>query len=299
LAAAIRKYKGEASVAQVQAMDDLPFEKLVQLFIQARSKDYEALTREAKKLISRNKREPGELARLRRRFQEITAIDFFNSPLRGRVEALLESADSVGQSKSIPESARKFKRQYGSGGIAVFDSEGNRVGDVKVDAHPESFQLETNGPRIFVNLPHSQKVLVIDRNKSAVVASWTTDDAQANFPTALDETDGRLFIICRKPAGLLVLDTTSGSMVAKLPTVGDSDDLFYDQRRKRLYSSDGEGKVIVYQQQDADHYSQIAEIETVKGARTSLFVPQLSRLFVAVRQEGGNTAAIRVYEATD
>jgi len=299
LAAAIRKYKGEASVAQVHAMDDLPFEKLVQLFIQARSKDYEALTREAKKLISRNKREPGELARLRRRFQEITAIDFFNSPLRGRVEALLESADSVGQSKSIPESARKFKRQYGSGGIAVFDSEGNRVGDVKVDAHPESFQLETNGPRIFVNLPHSQKVLVIDRNKSAVVASWTTDDAQANFPTALDETDGRLFIICRKPAGLLVLDTTSGSMVAKLPTVGDSDDLFYDQRRKRLYSSDGEGKVIVYQQQDADHYSQIAEIETVKGARTSLFVPQLSRLFMAVRQEGGNTAAIRVYEATD
>ena len=251
MAAAIRKYKGEASVAQVQAMDDLPFEKLVQLFIQARSKDYEALTREAKKLISRNKREPGELARLRRRFQEITAIDFFNSPLRGRVEALLESADSVGQSKSIPESARKFKRQYGSGGIAVFDSEGNRVGDVKVDAHPEPFQLETNGPRIFVNLPHSQKVLVIDRNKSAVVASWTTDDAQANFPTALDETDGRLFIICRKPAGLLVLDTTSGSMVAKLPTVGDSDDLFYDQRRKRLYSSDGEGKVIVYQQQDA------------------------------------------------
>jgi len=96
-----------------------------------------------------------------------------------------------------------------------------------------------------------------------------------------------------------VLDTTSGSMVAKLPTVGDSDDLFYDQRRKRLYSSDGEGKVIVYQQQDADHYSQIAEIETVKGARTSLFVPQLSRLFMAVRQEGGNTAAIRVYEATD
>ena len=68
---------------------------------------------------------------------------------------------------------------------------------------------------------------------------------------------------------------------------------------ERDHSSGGEGKVIVYQQQDADHYSQIAEIETVKGARTSPFVPQLSRLFVAVRQEGGNRAAIRVYEATD
>lgn len=112
LATAIRKYKGDASVVQVQAMDDLPSEKLVQLFIQARSKDYEGLTREAKKFIHRNKREPGELARLRRRFQEITAIDFFNSPLRGRVEALLESADSIGQSKAIPESTKKAKKQY-------------------------------------------------------------------------------------------------------------------------------------------------------------------------------------------
>jgi len=112
LATAIRKYKGEASVVQVQAMDDLPSEKLVQLFTHARSRDYEAITREAKKLISRNKREPGELARLRRRFQEITAIDFFNSPLRGRVEALLQSADSIGRSKTIPESARKTKKQY-------------------------------------------------------------------------------------------------------------------------------------------------------------------------------------------
>src|SRR5262245_50306599 len=112
LAAAIRKYNGQASVAQLQAIDDLPSEKLVQLFIQARSKDYETLIREVKKLVSRSKREPGELARLRRRFQEITSIDFFNSPLRGRVEALLERADSIGQSKAIPESARKTKKQY-------------------------------------------------------------------------------------------------------------------------------------------------------------------------------------------
>ena len=112
LATAIRNYRGQASVVQVQAMDDLPSEKLVQLFIQARSKDYETLMREGKKLISRNKRQPGDLARLRRRFQETTAIDFFNSPLRGRVEALLESVDSIGQSKAIAESARRIKKQY-------------------------------------------------------------------------------------------------------------------------------------------------------------------------------------------
>jgi YVTN family beta-propeller protein len=188
---------------------------------------------------------------------------------------------------------------YGSGGIASFDSEANKVGDIKVDAHPESFQLEKNGPRMFVNLPNSQKVAVIDRTKSAVVASWTTDDAQSNFPMALNEADGRLFIVCRKPAVLLVFDTRSGALQAKLPIVGDSDDVFYDQKRKRIYASGGEGAITVYQQQDADHYSKIAQLETVKGARTSLFVPELNRLFLAVRQEGDNPAAIRIYDVTD
>jgi YVTN family beta-propeller protein len=188
---------------------------------------------------------------------------------------------------------------YGSGGIATFDSEANKVADIKVDAHPESFQLEKNGPRMFVNLPNSQKVAVIDRTKAAVVGSWTTDDAQSNFPMALDEADGRLFIVCRKPAVLLVLDTKSGTVVAKLPTVGDSDDVFYDQKRKRIYASGGEGAIAVYQQQDANHYSKIFQLDTVKGARTSLFVPELSRLFLAVRQVGENPAEIRIYDVSD
>jgi DNA-binding beta-propeller fold protein YncE len=188
---------------------------------------------------------------------------------------------------------------YGSGGIAVFDPAGNKMGDVKVDAHPESFQLETSGPRIFVNLPRSEKIAVIDRAKSSVVTSWKTDDAQSNFPMALDETDGRLFVVCRRPAELLVLDTKSGAVVAKLPTVGDSDDVFYDNRHRRIYASGGEGAVAVYRQQDADHYGEAGRIETLKGARTSLFVPELNRLFVAARQQGGSEATIRVYEATD
>jgi YVTN family beta-propeller protein len=185
---------------------------------------------------------------------------------------------------------------YGSGGIAVFDSDANKVADIKVEAHPESFQLEKSGSRIFVNLPGSRKVGVIDRSKSAVVAEWSTGFDLSNFPMALDEANGRVFIVCRLPAVLLVMDTKSGAIVAKLPTVGDSDDVFYDEDLKRLYVSGGEGAIAVYQQQDRDHYTKIAQVETVKGSRTSLFVPELSRLFLAVRQEGQTPAAIRVYE---
>jgi YVTN family beta-propeller protein len=188
---------------------------------------------------------------------------------------------------------------YGSGGIAVFDSEANKVADIKVDAHPESFQLEKNGSRMFVNLPNSKNVAVVDRTKSAVIGNWETNDAQSNLPMVLDEADGRFFIVCRRPAVLLVLDTKSGAVVAKGPTVGDSDDVFYDQRRKPIYASGGEGAIAAYQQQDPDHYGKISQIETVKGARTSLFVPELRRIFLAVRQQGDIAAATRVYEATD
>ena len=204
-----------------------------------------------------------------------------------------DDADNV----RIDPAAQRIYVGYGSGALAALDADGNKVADIKLDAHPESFQLEKAGPRIFVNLPDSKKVAVIDRKKGAVIANWTTDDASANFPMALDEANGRLFIICRRPARMLVLDTKSGAIIAKLPAVGDCDDVFYDQNHKRIYASGGEGAIAVYRQQDAGHYSEMTRIQTAKGARTSLFVPELNRLFVAVRRHGNDAAAIRIYEA--
>ena len=184
---------------------------------------------------------------------------------------------------------------YGSGALGILDLSGKKLGDIKLDAHPESFQLEKKGTRIFVNLPDSRKIAVIDRRKKAVVGQWETGGALANFPMALDEANHRLFSVCRKPAVLVVLNTDSGAVIAKIPTVGDSDDVFYDATRKRIYASGGEGTIVVLQQQDPDHYQEIARVPTVKGARTSLFVPDLGRLFLAVRKQGSEDAAIRVY----
>jgi DNA-binding beta-propeller fold protein YncE len=206
--------------------------------------------------------------------------------------ALGDDADNIRM-----DGARRVYVGYGSGAIAVLDADGNKEGQFKLDGHPESFQIEDHGQRMYVNVPQSGKISVIDRGKSGAPGSWPTDDATANFPMALDEGGGRLFIVCRRPALLLVLDTKSGAVVQKLPTVGDSDDIFYDGKRRRLYASGGEGAIAVYQRQASGDYSEIARIETVKGARTSLFVPTLDRLFLAVRQEGQNPAAIWVYEA--
>jgi len=183
---------------------------------------------------------------------------------------------------------------YGSGGLAEIDNEGKGA-ETKLDAHPESFQLEKNSPRIYVNLPKSRKVAVVDREKHAIIGTWRTGTAFANYPMALDEADHRLFVVTRFPARLLVFDTNTGKIVQSLSAVGDCDDVFYDQGRKRIYASGGEGAISVFEQKDTDHYSELARISTVKGARTSFFSIDLDRLFLAVRRQGSQSAAIEVF----
>lgn len=113
LASAIRSYKGQASVAQVQSFDDLPPERLEQLFIETRSHDYQKLLHELKTLLSLApaRRPAGRLNRIRRRFPEIVEIDFFESPLRGRIEKLLTQADESADEKPGRNQKRK-PREY-------------------------------------------------------------------------------------------------------------------------------------------------------------------------------------------
>ena len=148
-----------------------------------------------------------------------------------------------------------------------------------------------------MNIPTSQKIVVVDREKRAAITAWLTAGAAANFSTALDETHHRLFVGFRQPATLVVFDTESGKAVANLDSPGDADDIFYDNSRRRIYVSGGDGSIGIVQQNDADHYKTMTKIPTASGARTSLFVPELSRFYLAVPHRGAQTAEVRVYEA--
>lgn len=187
---------------------------------------------------------------------------------------------------------------YGDGGLAMIDPQnGQVINRIKLEAHPESFQLEKVSGAIYLNVPNKEHVAVIDRKRGAVTAVWPLADAGANFPMALDEANHRLFIGCRKPDKVLVCDTVSGKQVASVTINGDTDDLFYDAARKRLYVSCGEGFVNIIEQRDANHYEQVAKITTASGARTSLFIPEQNRLYLAVPHRGSQQAAIYVYQA--
>jgi len=186
---------------------------------------------------------------------------------------------------------------YGDGAMAIIDPAALKVlATVKLAAHPESFQLEKQGPRIFVNVPDAKQIAVIDRVKRSVIATWPIQKFQAHFPMALDETNQRLFIGCRKPSSLVVLDTTSGKPVASLAISGDTDDLFYDANRKRLYVSCGEGFIDVVDQKSPDNYKRLTRIATSSGARTSFFSPDLDRYYLAIPEHGDQQAEIRVFQ---
>ena len=186
------------------------------------------------------------------------------------------------------------------GGIALVDAaSGKRLDDAaKLDAHPESFQLSSSKPVIYANIATKGKVVRIDR-KTHTVTDWPLKTVKANYPMALDEDDQRLFVVTRKPAQLVVLDTESGSMIASVPCVADADDVYYDTSRKRIYIPGGEGFVSVIQQIDADHYKALAKIPTTIGARTGLWYEKRDRLYLAVPASSKQGAALWVYAPED
>jgi DNA-binding beta-propeller fold protein YncE len=210
--------------------------------------------------------------------------------------ALSDDADNV----RYDAAARRIYVGYGNGALAAIDPvDGRKVGEARLAGHPESFQLEKAGTRVFVNVPTANHVAVIDRAAMKVVATWPVTEAHANFPMALDEGSHRLFIGCRRPAKVLLYDTTAGTMIGSVDIVGDADDLFYDASRKRLIVSGGSGFLDVFQQQDISHFARILHEPTAAGARTALFVPELSRLYLAVPHRNAQDAEIRVYQVND
>jgi hypothetical protein len=148
---------------------------------------------------------------------------------------------------------------------------------------------------MFVNVPSAGQIAVIDRQSGAIASTWPVTGATGDFPMALDDSSNRLYIATRRPALFQAYDTTTGKRVAELPICADADDLFFDVQRRQLYAVCGQGVVDVVRERANDRYEVVDRIETAPGARTGLFVPTLSTLFVAFPAHSGTAAQIRAY----
>lgn len=186
---------------------------------------------------------------------------------------------------------------YGKGALAFIDPASRfRIGEARLKGHPESFQFDEQGSRIFANVPDARQVAVVDVEAQRQTGSLDLGDARSNFPMAIDGDAHRLIVIARSPARLLAFATADGKPMAGAETCGDADDIFVDAARKRVYVVCGEGAVDVFDRSN-DGYAHAARIRTAGGARTGLFVPASGRLYVAVRAGSGEPAALWVFRA--
>jgi DNA-binding beta-propeller fold protein YncE len=193
--------------------------------------------------------------------------------------ALGKDADNV----RVDDAAHRVYVGYGSGGLAVIDTATRtKVADIPLKEHPESFQLERDGQRIFINIPDAHTIAVVDRAASRIVANRPTDTLRANYPLALDEANHRIVAVFRSPARVGVFGEDDGRLVTSFETCEDSDDVFVDSKRRRVYVSCGEGFIDVFAE-DGTGYRRIGHVTSSSGARTSLFVPELDRFVLAVR----------------
>jgi YVTN family beta-propeller protein len=208
--------------------------------------------------------------------------------------ATLDDADNARYDRA----QRTLVIGYGQGALRIIQTDSaESAADIPLSGHPESFQLEQIGSRAFVNVPSAGQIAVVDRAKREVIATWAVTQARENFPMALDEKGRRLFVGARSPAMMLVYDTDSGKLIAKLPIGGDTDDIFFDPERKRVYVICGEGRVDIIRAESRDRYTSEASIQTAPRARTALFVPEDGKLYVAAPMTGVSPARVLVYEA--
>jgi len=208
---------------------------------------------------------------------------------KGKIE-LGSDADNV----RIDAAGGRVVVGYGDGGLAVLDpSTRDKILDVPLKAHPESFQIDTDTGRIFVNLPNAHAVGVVDGRSGKQITTWRLEKG-GNFAMAVDRDRGRVLVAFRNPPELTAFSAVDGKPVSTAETCGDVDDLFVDVKRARIYVSCGSGFVDVFDANATPH-RRVARVPTAVGARTSLFVPEMDRLLVAVRGGQAGPASIWMF----
>ena len=150
---------------------------------------------------------------------------------------------------------------------------------------------------MYVSLRATNEVGVVDLGTRKGVARWPIPGASTANSLVLDEANHRVFIATRKPPKFFVFDTDTGKVVTSLPCAPLHDDMWFDRASKRIYVT-GSETTTVLEQKDADHYTHLADDPTGFRAKTSILVPELNRIYIAVSGKGKADAklALQVYE---
>ena len=213
--------------------------------------------------------------------------------------ALSKDADSIGYDASrhylyINNGGKDAGNPYSL--VSVVDTTaGTKIADIRVESDTlEAMALDIWRPRLYVNNRAQNRIVVIDRWKNTVVASWPLTMGKDNVAMGLDEQHQRLFVGCRS-GHVVIFDSNTGKEIQSLPIAKGIDDLEFDVASQRLYAI-GAGTVDVFQELDADHFRSLGTVAAGPGARTARLVAPINRYFVAVPKASGGEASIQVFQ---
>ena len=129
------------------------------------------------------------------------------------------------------------------------------------------------------------------------IAEWPVPPAKVNAMVTFDEDARRLYVVCRDPGMVVVLNSDTGAVVSTAPAPLRADDVMMDIATHRLYVPGGEGYIGIYDTSNPNHISRIAQVPSAPGAKTGILLPDMKRLLLAASPgDTKNTAMILTYQ---
>jgi hypothetical protein len=180
--------------------------------------------------------------------------------------------------------------------VSVVDTNKNaKVTDIRIEGETlEAMYADVWRPRLYVNNEANNSVVVVDRWKNTISATWPITMGKQNVAMAADEQHQRLFVGCRNDK-VIVLDSNTGKELQTLDIPSGFDDMVFDAASKRLYVI-GDGFIATYEQDDADHYTPMARVRTAGPAKTGTLVTAMNRYYAAIPSSDKNGAAVAWFE---
>src|SRR5437588_9525508 len=179
--------------------------------------------------------------------------------------------------------------------IEIVDTKAAKlVGSIKMDGtDPAGIILDRAANRLYVGMGDvvngDSVVKVIDTNKRAVIAEWPITGGPQPHTAGLDAAHHRLFMGSRlggghvvDPGKLVARDTDTGKVVQALDAVGGADEIYYDAPTSRVYFSGSSGTLVVFHEDDPDHFRLLGKVPTGSIAKSGMWIPEMKRYYAAV-----------------
>jgi DNA-binding beta-propeller fold protein YncE len=184
--------------------------------------------------------------------------------------------------------------------ISIIDTiREEKVGDIRIEAPgQEAMVVDHAAGRLYIDLPETNSIGVIDLQRRSLIVKWPLTKSRGNMALAHDVEHHLLYVGCRDTdvqGSILIVDTSAGKELERLPIGGWVDSMFYDPVKQRIYASSGVGEVFTYERQSNGTYKSLEPVDTAVMAKTALYSSELDRLFVSVPRLGGTSSKILVF----